>query len=183
MRSAGWSDAGAHSLPKLTWRPGPGTNGPTAATASWIEFRYSTPEAPGHCAEGSLETFVNGFPSTPLFVTFMNSLPAVSTWPGPTMSGSDVGAAGSRVAGTAMERSFDRATDAQVTTATSAPSQVRRHEPRRRSAMGSSRARLRRFSQPARRATRATSWRLGQASGEHLSRVCRKFSCGDDERG
>src|SRR5215831_11152954 len=48
---------------------------------------YSTAEVPGHWHDGSLETFVNGLPMTPLFVTFMTTLPTFSTEPAPKMSG------------------------------------------------------------------------------------------------
>ena len=41
----------------------------------------------GHCADGSLETFVNGLPTRPLFVTFITRLPTFSTEPEPKMSG------------------------------------------------------------------------------------------------
>src|SRR5262249_45552090 len=58
-----------------------------------MKFMYSTDDAPGHCAEGSLETCVNGLPMMPLFVIFMITLPTLSTEPAPKMSGMAIGPA------------------------------------------------------------------------------------------
>jgi len=62
-------------------------NGFTAPIARPQKFMYSTADAPGHWHDGSLETFVNGLPMTPLFVTFITTLPTFSTDPAPKMSG------------------------------------------------------------------------------------------------
>src|SRR2546422_4480863 len=65
----------------------------TAPTASAIALRYSTPLWPGHCAEGSVDVFGNGFPSTPTLTTFIWTLPTLSTEPGPNRSGTASGPA------------------------------------------------------------------------------------------
>ena len=59
----------------------------TAPTASAIALRYSTPDCPGHCPEGSAEVFVYGLPRVPLLMTFIWTLPTLSTAPGPNRSG------------------------------------------------------------------------------------------------
>src|SRR5262249_46365796 len=65
--------------------------GLTAPTASAMALRYSTPEWPGHCADGSDDVFVNGLPSTPTFTTFICTAPTLSTEPGPKRSGTASG--------------------------------------------------------------------------------------------
>src|SRR5262249_7678830 len=55
------------------------------------KFMYSTDDVPGHCAEGSLETCVNGLPMMPLFVIFMITFPTFSTEPAASMRGMALG--------------------------------------------------------------------------------------------
>ncbi len=95
MWSSGLSVGGRHSSPELTRRrdtgsPGliPGFTPPTAIV--WAN-RYSTPDWPGHCPEGSLEVFMNGLPLKPKLVIFCTTLPTVSTAPCPKMSGTAKG--------------------------------------------------------------------------------------------
>src|SRR5688572_27071562 len=89
MRSSGRSDGGRHSVLWLTRRTCAGSvaSGFLAATNRPMKNRYSTPDGPGHWAEGSDDWAVKGLPRTPMFVVFIHTLPAVETRPGPLISG------------------------------------------------------------------------------------------------
>src|SRR5437773_2605217 len=89
MWSSGFSDGGRHSVFELTRRrfAGSSADGFLAATQSPKKNRCSTPEGPGHWADGSDELAVNGLPMTPMLVVFIHTLPTVETCPGPLMSG------------------------------------------------------------------------------------------------
>src|SRR5262245_49063183 len=93
MRSDGSRLGGRHSVLWLTRRSSAGSF--TVASLAPIhrptKNRYSTPEAPGHCADGSLDCAVNGLPRMPMFVLFIHTLATVDTLPGPTMSGASDG--------------------------------------------------------------------------------------------
>src|SRR6266513_3094299 len=95
MWSSGSSAGGGHSSPELTRRRDTGSpgliDGSTAPTATDWKNRYSTPDCPGHWAEGSLDVAKNGFPFTPKLVTFSTTLPTVSTAPCPNTSGAAIG--------------------------------------------------------------------------------------------
>src|SRR5215831_8267435 len=93
MRSRWSSVGGRHSVVWLTRRLSVGSVcvGSTAPTQMPAKNRYSTPEAPGHWPEGSLDVLVNGLPTTPMFVTFIHMLQKVLTLPGPKISGTALG--------------------------------------------------------------------------------------------
>src|SRR5262245_38942427 len=93
MRSFSSSVGGRHSVVWLTRRLSEGSvsAGSTAPTQVPAKNRYSTPEAPGHWPEGSLEVLVNGLPTTPMLVTFIQTLQKVLTLPGPKISGTALG--------------------------------------------------------------------------------------------
>src|SRR5262249_8906161 len=107
MWSSGSSDGGRHSVVRLTRRTALGSvaNGFTAPMARPKNARYSIADAPGHCADGSLEV-MNGLPRIPAFVTFMITLPTFSTEPGPKTSGWANGVAPRRVVRLAWMRAW-----------------------------------------------------------------------------
>src|SRR3954471_23513524 len=89
MRSSGFSVGGGPSVPDLTLRrlAGASADGFLAPTHSPQKKRCSTPDGPGHWAEGSDELAVNGLPMTPMLVVLSHTLPTVETCPGPLISG------------------------------------------------------------------------------------------------
>src|SRR5262245_45683756 len=93
MRSFSSKVGGRHSVVWLTRRLSDGSvsSGSTAPTQMPAKNRYSTPEAPGHCPEGSLDVLVNGLPTIPMLVTFIHMLQKVLTLPGPKISGTAAG--------------------------------------------------------------------------------------------